>query len=1004
MGKRKIITRKTNKPLNIFATGAEMDLIKNTSNLGSKESNSAQTSGGSDLSGTISGVANAAGTMFNAFSSNAQLADTSELQNEINQQQGYTVQATSNDDLLNEWSSFSPMDTVSWKDIRGLSAGQAIGNTIGAIGSGASAGAAVGGPMGAIVGGAVGLGSSIAGIFSGNKKAKKQAANLNNQINLANEKNLSSLEYRADSLDSQAGLNALANFSAEGGQIHIAPSKRGTFTAAAKKRGKSVQEFASQVLSNKDNYSTAMVKKANFAKNASKWKHANGGTLDNNYIDYNQDLTFIDNGGTHEENPNEGVQMGVDSQGVPNLVEQGEVVFNDYVFSNRLSPSKELLKQFNLPESYANSSFAYIAEKLNKESSERPNDPISKNGLRDSMNKLRGAQELYKQTMDNTNNNNKFATGGGLNVPYISDDSYSWGLGNWENYIGDLLRRANNLSEVNRLFPATNGYFPSGERMFWITENGKRLPITESEYRRRYPSTNNYWESRKSRLQQDPLEDAERRATISRIIDDQMRNSPEYFPNGERVRDDQKVINRRNNNSTNSRSKDYWGNLQGNLEDILIDRYFPADTSFRFFPEQRITTPIQEENYPPLIDPLPRYGLTDNLGKTERATIQDIGSRRGLLDPQLDYGFSQYPTYEFPVEETSSNTKSNSSSGRTSKENTPKESNTGPQSSTNTGSSRTSITSGSTNTASSKRTVTSSNRRYVPGNASMTQVQLAEAPSVFRGLPENGINTERIRENIEETKNNQKQYKQQQLSDRISDLRYAPAVGAGIGVFTDLLGLTNTPDYSGANLIKEATSNLTPVDYKPIGNYLQYRPFDRNYYATKLANQANATRANMANLSGGNRAAAMTGILAADYNAQGKLGDLYRQSEEYNQAQRERVEQFNRATNQFNSEMDLKAKMANQDQNKLRIQAALAQANLMDQANSRASVGRTANLTNLFDSLGDIGREEFIRNMIESDSSKLYTIDRQGNVSYKNNTNKSTSNRSKSSRKSKING
>ena len=49
--------------------------------------------------------------------------------------------------------------------------------------------------------------------------------------------------------------------------IDIKPSKEGTFTAAATKHGKSVQGFASQVLKNKDNYSPAMVKKANFAKN-----------------------------------------------------------------------------------------------------------------------------------------------------------------------------------------------------------------------------------------------------------------------------------------------------------------------------------------------------------------------------------------------------------------------------------------------------------------------------------------------------------------------------------------------------------------------------------------------------------------------------------------------------------------------------------------------------------------------------------------------------------------
>ena len=55
------------------------------------------------------------------------------------------------------------------------------------------------------------------------------------------------------------------------GGIHIASSKRGTFTAAATKHNMGVQEFASKVLRNKDSYSPAMVKKANFARNASKW-------------------------------------------------------------------------------------------------------------------------------------------------------------------------------------------------------------------------------------------------------------------------------------------------------------------------------------------------------------------------------------------------------------------------------------------------------------------------------------------------------------------------------------------------------------------------------------------------------------------------------------------------------------------------------------------------------------------------------------------------------------
>ena len=63
------------------------------------------------------------------------------------------------------------------------------------------------------------------------------------------------------------------------GGIYIKPSKRGTFTAAATKHGMGVQEFASKVLANKEDYSPAMVKKANFARNASRWKKEYGGNM-----------------------------------------------------------------------------------------------------------------------------------------------------------------------------------------------------------------------------------------------------------------------------------------------------------------------------------------------------------------------------------------------------------------------------------------------------------------------------------------------------------------------------------------------------------------------------------------------------------------------------------------------------------------------------------------------------------------------------------------------------
>lgn len=163
-----------------------------------------------------------------------------------------------------------------------------------------------------------------------------------------------------------------------GGNIYIKPSKRGTFTAAAKSHGKSVQAFASQVLANKDNYSPAMVKKANFARNAAKW-HDGGGPLYTQGGTWDTGMTYINEGGTHEENPYEGIQVGVDPNGIPNTVEEGEVIFNDYVFSNRLKLNKGQKEYFKLGKN-KEYSYADAAKKLTKEFEETPNDPISKNG------------------------------------------------------------------------------------------------------------------------------------------------------------------------------------------------------------------------------------------------------------------------------------------------------------------------------------------------------------------------------------------------------------------------------------------------------------------------------------------------------------------------------------------------------------------------------------------------------------------------------------------------
>ena len=67
----------------------------------------------------------------------------------------------------------------------------------------------------------------------------------------------------------------------KGNEIHIKKENRGKFTKSAKEAGQSVQEHARSVLNNPD--ATPLQKKrANFARNAAKWKHKTGGLIQKN--------------------------------------------------------------------------------------------------------------------------------------------------------------------------------------------------------------------------------------------------------------------------------------------------------------------------------------------------------------------------------------------------------------------------------------------------------------------------------------------------------------------------------------------------------------------------------------------------------------------------------------------------------------------------------------------------------------------------------------------------
>ena len=121
-----------------------------------------------------------------------------------------------------------------------------------------------------------------------------------------------------------------------------------------------------------------------------------GGDMQTNGGDFSNGLAHIDAGGSHEENPYDGVQVGISREnGQPNLVEEGETIFDDYVFSQRIKADAKTKKKFHIGKN-ADISYADLSKKLEKESLERPNDPISQNGLKKQLHNLADEQERQK--------------------------------------------------------------------------------------------------------------------------------------------------------------------------------------------------------------------------------------------------------------------------------------------------------------------------------------------------------------------------------------------------------------------------------------------------------------------------------------------------------------------------------------------------------------------------------------------------------------------------------
>jgi len=109
----------------------------------------------------------------------------------------------------------------------------------------------------------------------------------------------------------------------------------------------------------------------------------------------NNKLNQFNEGGSHSENPNGGIYQGMGSNGAPNTVEEGETKLKDFIYSDRITLTKDMVKEFGLPSSLANKTVANASKILDKKFDGRT-DKISNSTRENLLGRIAQAQETVK--------------------------------------------------------------------------------------------------------------------------------------------------------------------------------------------------------------------------------------------------------------------------------------------------------------------------------------------------------------------------------------------------------------------------------------------------------------------------------------------------------------------------------------------------------------------------------------------------------------------------------
>jgi hypothetical protein len=200
--------------------------------------------------------------------------------------------------------------------------------------------------------------------------------------------------------------------------------------------------------------------------------------------DFSNGLSRIGNGGSHEENVLGGIPVSIGENGEPNLVEEGEAKWNNYIFSNRLSVPKDSKegKLLGIPKGYQGLPFSKAAIKMAKEAEERENDPVSKRGMDAMLGRLSMVQEIERAAMQGASGQgNVFAKGGFADrvayrpiEPIAIEDKYNYLISpntetpefKYRDYNGNPVNEMPLAPEYNRLTSdRTNNFWNNGQSL-----------------------------------------------------------------------------------------------------------------------------------------------------------------------------------------------------------------------------------------------------------------------------------------------------------------------------------------------------------------------------------------------------------------------------------------------------------------------------------------------------------------------------------------------------------